>query len=249
MEISEYGIIYKPRRAIKGQALAGLVEEMIGPEEPQNWTWKIHIDGASPKSKRGASVVMQSPGGSIIEQSIEISFPITNNQAEYEELIVALKLSKNMRAKEVAIYSVSQLVVQQMTGEFEVKDPTIQLYTQKAKQLIEAASMKVTFIHIPIMKNGRANTLAKMATKPTKGGRDSRGRQYTSTLSHNILPKDKNEAKKVARRSRRFVFKQGTLYRKSSPPPVQNASQKRTPPISYERYMKESAKATRDLQQ
>lgn len=55
---------------------------------------------------------MQSLDGSIIEESIVIGFPITNNQAEYEALIEALKLAINMGAKKLDILSDSLLVVQ-----------------------------------------------------------------------------------------------------------------------------------------
>ena len=47
VEISEYGITYEPRRAIKGQALADFIAEMTGPDNAQNWTWSVHIDGAA----------------------------------------------------------------------------------------------------------------------------------------------------------------------------------------------------------
>lgn len=58
---------------------------------------------------------------------------ITNNQTEYEALIASLKLEINMGTKKLEIFSDSQLVVQQMTGEYEVKDAMILQYAQKAK--------------------------------------------------------------------------------------------------------------------
>ena len=72
---------------------------MTGPENAQNWTWKVHFDGAVSNSQRGAGIVMRAPDGSIVEQSIEIECPITNKQVEYEALIAALKLAANIGAE------------------------------------------------------------------------------------------------------------------------------------------------------
>lgn len=98
--------------------------------------WKVNTDGALLKNLRGAVIVVQSPDGSIIEQSIEICIRITNNQAKYEALIGTIKLSANLGARTISISSDSQLVVQQMNGEYNIKEPIISQYVEKAKKLI-----------------------------------------------------------------------------------------------------------------
>ena len=71
---------------------------------------------------------MRVPDGSIVEQSIEIECAITNNQAEYEALIAALKLAANIGARKLEILGDSQLVIQQMNREYETKDPIMVQY-------------------------------------------------------------------------------------------------------------------------
>ena len=95
IELSEFGLTFEPRRAIKGQALADFVAEMT-PATPAPIVWNLYIDGASSAKLRGAGVIVESPDGSTIEQAIDIRFPATNNQAEYEALIAALELAVGM---------------------------------------------------------------------------------------------------------------------------------------------------------
>ena len=49
---------------------------------------------------------------------IKFMFPITNNAAEYEALLVGLRLAKKNRVKKLIVFADSQLVVQQVSGEY-----------------------------------------------------------------------------------------------------------------------------------
>lgn len=64
----------------------------------------------------------------------------TNNEAEYCALLLALAWAKSKGFKNVRIFSDSQLVVKQMTGEFEVREPRMQLQYDAAKAAIMAFS-------------------------------------------------------------------------------------------------------------
>ena len=48
-----------------------------------------------------------------------------------------LKLAIEVRAKHLKVYSDSQLVVNQVKGTYQVKEPSIVQYVQKAKQLLK----------------------------------------------------------------------------------------------------------------
>lgn len=170
IELTEFGLTFEPKRAIKGQALADFVAEMT-PLTPKNLEWKVHIDVASSSSSTGAGVILEAPDGVVIEQAIKIYFKVTNNQAKYEALIVGLQLAHFLDAKQILIHNDSQLVVQQMNGEFEVKDSTIQKYVDKAKFILCHYIQTAKFVHVSRDQNSRADALAKLATKPNARGR------------------------------------------------------------------------------
>ena len=66
--------------------------------------WSIHTDGSSNRRAKGASVVIQTPEGDKIEWMIQLDFPTTNNEAEYEALVAGLDLVKVAGAKNVVVY-------------------------------------------------------------------------------------------------------------------------------------------------
>ena len=71
VELSEFDIQYKPRTAIKGQAVADFILEFISsdfvPSEDENidppecLSWTLFIDRASNKTGSGAGAVLQNP--------------------------------------------------------------------------------------------------------------------------------------------------------------------------------------------
>ncbi|XP_028116478.1 uncharacterized protein LOC114314223 [Camellia sinensis] len=63
------------------------------------------------KKNNGAGVVLVSPDGRMIEQSIRLGFKVSNNEVDYEVLIVGLKLAVAMEADEVVVFCDSQLIV------------------------------------------------------------------------------------------------------------------------------------------
>ena len=64
--------------------------------EDEAW-WKIKVDGSSNKDA-GVKVVLESPEKDVIQYAIQLQFPSTNNDAEYEALLTGLKLAKSIGA-------------------------------------------------------------------------------------------------------------------------------------------------------
>ena len=67
--------------------------------------------------------MLVSPKGVRLEHSLRQSFKASNNEAEFEALIVGLKVVKKLDAQAVEIFSDSRLVISQVEGSFEAKDP------------------------------------------------------------------------------------------------------------------------------
>ncbi|MCI03275.1 gag-pol polyprotein [Trifolium medium] len=124
VELSEFDLTFSPRGAIKSQILADFVLELTTPpEENKTQPWTLSVDGASNIRGSRAGVVLEGPDGVLIEQSLRFAFKACNNQVEYEALIAGMKLEKEMEIKDLRAKNDSQLVTNQVSGEFQTKDP------------------------------------------------------------------------------------------------------------------------------
>ena len=73
-------------------------------------------------------LVIISPEKIIIEKSLRLGFSTTNNEAEYEALLVVMTMVQRMGGKVVEVFSNSRLVVDQVGGELEARDLKMQKY-------------------------------------------------------------------------------------------------------------------------
>ena len=116
-------LIDKPlRRAMSNPDAVGRLarfdEDKGAEESPQ---WSVHTDGSSNRQAEGAGVVLLSPEGDVVECMIHLDFPTTNNEAEYEALVAGLNLAKATGATSVFIYYDSQVITNQVNGDYECK--------------------------------------------------------------------------------------------------------------------------------
>lgn len=92
----------------------------------------------------------------------------TNNDAEYEALILGLQKTKQFVGKDKAkkcsvdCFLDSELVVKQLNHEYKLKEPRIQQYFIEIWNLMLEYE-KVTFTHIPREKNKIADALVNEA--------------------------------------------------------------------------------------
>ena len=66
-------------------------------------------------------LVLVSPEKITIEKSLRLDFLATNNEAEYEALLVGMAMVQKMGGKAMEIFSDSRLVVGQVKGELEAR--------------------------------------------------------------------------------------------------------------------------------
>ncbi|XP_074343072.1 uncharacterized protein LOC141680871 [Apium graveolens] len=110
----------------------------ISPESTNSGmdSWKLYVDESSTAERSGAGLILISPEGFTIQQPITFAFKATNNQAEYEALIVGLNLVKSLGISRMTIHSDSQIVVKQTTGEYIAKDPTLAQYQAMVRSIL-----------------------------------------------------------------------------------------------------------------
>jgi len=128
-----------------------------------NSSLEIYIDGASRGNpgRSGAGILIKETNGSIHRIKIYLGI-LTNNQAEYEALINALKAAKRLKKTHLKIYSDSLLLVSQINGNWRTRNPNILALSKKARGLIKGFK-HVEVHHIPRELNREADRLANAA--------------------------------------------------------------------------------------
>jgi len=106
---------------------------------------------------------LEGPNGLLIEQALRFAFKASNNQAEYEALIVGMLLAKEMGAKGLLVKSDSLLVTGQVTREYQAKDPQMVAFLEYVQVLRETFEV-FELVHVPREQNAQADLQAKLAS-------------------------------------------------------------------------------------
>jgi ribonuclease HI len=84
-----------------------------------------------------------------------------NNVAEYVALLEALQCAVSLKARKLHVYSDSEVVVRQMTGEYVCRSPRLYSLHWTCRKLARALSFSIS--HVPRKDNAEANRLAHSA--------------------------------------------------------------------------------------
>ena len=102
-----------------------MIEDTVSLSYPE---WKLYIDGASGSQGSGAGVILIVPSKIQIKYVVKLKYNAINNAAEYKALLTGLKLAIEVRAEHLKVYSDLQLVINQVKGTYQVKEPSIVKY-------------------------------------------------------------------------------------------------------------------------
>ena len=108
----------------------------------------------------GYGVFIELPDGSIVELHGGLGIA-TNNVAEYNGLLAALKWAIAHGHGHVRIKADSELLVKQMRGEYKVKNPGLQTLVATARALVNRLD-RVTFEHVRREQNKDADRLSNV---------------------------------------------------------------------------------------
>ncbi|GAA3439456.1 bifunctional RNase H/acid phosphatase [Kutzneria kofuensis] len=131
----------------------------------------VEADGGSrgnPGPAGYGSVVFDADTGAVLAERKEGVGTTTNNVAEYRGLIAGLTAARDLGADTVAVRMDSKLVIEQMSGRWQVKHPSMQPLNAEAKALV-AGFAQVTFEWIPRERNKHADRLANEAMDAQAG--------------------------------------------------------------------------------
>ena len=65
--------------------------------------WTLSVDGASRQTGAGIGLQLTSPTGERIEQVVRLGFSATNNESEYEAMVVELDFTLAMGADNLSV--------------------------------------------------------------------------------------------------------------------------------------------------
>ena len=123
-----------------------------------------YIDGGARGNPgpAGYGVRIERPDGTLIEEFGKAIGVATNNVAEYRGLLAALEWARAHGVRSLKVRSDSLLLVQQMLGNYKVKNPGLQPLHAKARVLAHEIG-RVEFEHVRRESNVDADRLANEA--------------------------------------------------------------------------------------
>jgi hypothetical protein len=120
-ELGAHDIEFKPRTAIKTQALVDFVSEWTEQQMPDNpetaEVWRMYFDGSLKLQGAGAGILFIAPGGEQLKYALQLLFSSSNNAAEYEALIHGLNIVVSLGIKRLMVYGDSLVVISQINKE------------------------------------------------------------------------------------------------------------------------------------
>ena len=184
--LKQYDLVYVPQRATKGQALADFLADHPIPDD---WElnddlpgedvfyidilppWEMYFDGAARRDGAGAGVVFVSPEKHILPYSFVLTQLCSNNMAEYQALNLGLDMAIEMGITDLNIYGDSQLVINQLLDEYEVKKQDLVPCHRQALRLLNKLET-VKLEHVPRSANKMADALANLAATLALGAEE-----------------------------------------------------------------------------
>lgn len=124
----------------------------------------IYTDGGARGNPgpAGIGAVLTTPEGDPIGEVSRSLGHTTNNVAEYEAVIAGLELALERGVTEIDICADSKLVVNQLNGEWKIKNDRLRRLAVNARRLMNSFE-KARITHVKREKNKRADELANQA--------------------------------------------------------------------------------------
>ncbi|XP_050909057.1 uncharacterized protein LOC127122818 [Lathyrus oleraceus] len=148
--LTELSLIFKPLKAMKGQIMADFIMDHVMIESSMNVVnakpWCLYFDGSSHKDETGVGVLRLSPQDGLTKFKYKISEKCSDNESEYEALIVGLRLLKLMGAKHFEVTDIIHIPrnENQEANELAQIASGYKMYKSKLQDMIEVREKMVS---------------------------------------------------------------------------------------------------------
>lgn len=124
----------------------------------------IYTDGGARGNPgpAAAGVVIYQQGKKEPKKYSKFLGEMTNNQAEYEAVLYAMQLAKQIKPEEIDFYLDSELLVGQLSREFKIKNIELGKYFVKIWNSSQSFK-KINYNYIPREENKEADRLVNQA--------------------------------------------------------------------------------------
>lgn len=158
----------------------------------------IEADGGArgnPGPAGYGAVVLDATTGEVLAERAAAIGVATNNVAEYGGLIAGLEAAAELGAVQVEVRMDSKLVVEQMSGRWQIKNPGLRALAAKVANLVSRFD-GVTFTWVPRERNTHADALANRAMDEAVGrnGAAPAARTTTGPGAPRVLPEGRPRA-------------------------------------------------------
>ncbi|GJR40458.1 reverse transcriptase domain-containing protein [Tanacetum coccineum] len=182
IELNEYEITVGSRQSIKGQIMADFLVEVdmattvttgkksttdAKPTGHDKETWTPPTDNASSKTGFGAGLVPRSLSRHYFTYALKFKFDASNNESEYDALLVGSHIAKMMEVKRIQVFTNSLLVASQIITRLGmphtiITDNSTQFVGEPFKSWCERYGI---YQAITLPYNSQANGQAEVANK------------------------------------------------------------------------------------
>ncbi len=124
----------------------------------------VNVDGGSRGNPGPAAIaaVATDPSGKVLAERAETIGEATNNVAEYRALLLGVELAKELGADQVEFVGDSKLIVEQVRGNWKIKQEHLRPLRAKAIEALEQLP-KWSIRHVTRDDNARADELLNEA--------------------------------------------------------------------------------------
>jgi ribonuclease HI len=169
VELNEFTIDYMHRSSIQSQALADFIADWT-PGAHEDGTskdaeaWTVFCDGSWGAFDAEAVAILVAPSKVKTCYAVKLDFSCTNNNAEYEALLLGLRKLRAMEIRRAILKTDSQVIVGHVDKSSKARDPKLEKYLDAVRRL-EASFEGFSVKNIPRCENEHADLLAKSAAQ------------------------------------------------------------------------------------
>jgi ribonuclease HI len=167
VKLGALNIDFKPRTAIKSQALVDFMAEWrenqlpTPTERPEHWV--MYFDGSLKLEGASAGVLLISPTGEQLKYILHIFWKVSNNEAKYEALLHGLGLVASLGIKRLLVYGDYIVVINQVNKSWDRNKENMDAYCLEVRKL-ENKFYGLKFHHVVRDNNVAADVLSKLGS-------------------------------------------------------------------------------------